>query len=184
MVEKRSCQDGIPLLDVTVGDFWAWAYSDILSNTDRAVFAEFVVGRALGVTDAPRIEWDAVDLRYGDKTIEVKSSAYIQSWHQEQDPLSKISFDLKERLSWDASTNTYRVESSRAADCYAFCVYTEKDRSRVNVLDVNMWEFYVVSTEQINRQLGPQKTAALSTIERLAEPVGFDRLKERVTSAL
>ncbi|MDP9476496.1 MAG: hypothetical protein M3R38_12580 [Actinomycetota bacterium] len=107
-----------------------------MSNTDRAVFAEFVVGTALGVTDAPRVEWDAVDLRYGEKTIEVKSSAYVQSWHREQDPPSQISFDLKERLSWDAATNTYRVEPSRAADCYVFCVYAEKDRSRANVLDV------------------------------------------------
>jgi hypothetical protein len=64
-----------------VGDFWSWAYSDILSNTDRAVFAEFVVGTALGVTDVPSVGWDAVDLRYVDKTIEVKISAYIQSWH-------------------------------------------------------------------------------------------------------
>jgi hypothetical protein len=110
MIEKRSCQDDIPVLGVTVGDYWSWAYSDILSNTDRAVFTEFVVGTALGVTDAPRVEWDAVDLRYGDKTIEVKSSVYVQSWHQEQDPPSQISFDLKERLSWDAATNTYQVE--------------------------------------------------------------------------
>jgi hypothetical protein len=83
MVEKLSCQDVIPVLGVTVGDFWAWAYSDILNNTDRAVFAEFVVGTALRVTDALRVEWDEVDLRYGDKTIEVKSAAYIQSWHEE-----------------------------------------------------------------------------------------------------
>ncbi len=184
MIRKMGCQEEIPLLSVTVGDFWSWAYSDILSNTDRAVFAEFVVCTALGVTDAPRVEWDAVDLRYGDKTIEVKSSAYVQSWHQVQDPPSQISFDLKERLSWDAATNTYRVEPSRAADCYVFCIYTEKDRSRANVLDVNRWEFYVVSTEQINRQLGSQKTAALSTIERLAKPVGYAQLKRSVDLAL
>ena len=184
MVEKRSCQEKIPALGATVGEFWSWAYSDILSNTGRAVFAEFVVGMALGVTHVPRVEWDAVDLRYGDKTIEVKSSAYVQSWHQERDPLSQISFDLKERLSWDAATNAYRLEPGRAADCYVFCVYAEKDRGRVDVLDVDMWEFYVVSTEQINRQLGPQKTAALSTIQRLAEPVGYDRIEERVRAAL
>ena len=83
MVEKRRCQDEIPVLGATVGDFWAWAYSDILNNVDRAVFAEFVVGMALGVTDAPRVEWDDVDLRYRGKNIEVKSAAYVQSWHQE-----------------------------------------------------------------------------------------------------
>ena len=183
MIDKRSCQDAIPMLGETVGDFWSWAYSDILNNTDRAVFAEFVVGRALGVTDAPRVEWDAVDLRYGDKAIEVKSSAYIQSWHQEQDPLSQISFDLKERLSWDAASNTYQVEPSRAADCYVFCVYVEKDRSKANILDVNKWEFYVVSTEQINRQLGSQKTAVLSTVERLTDSIGYAELKQYVDRA-
>ena len=146
MIEKRSCDEEIPLLGATVGDFWSWAYSDILNNTDRAVFAEFVVGSALGVTDAPRVEWDAVDLQYGDKKIEVKSAAYVQSWHQEHDPLSQISFDLKERLSWDAATNTYQVERRRAADCYVFCVYTEIERGKANVLDVDQWEFFVVAT--------------------------------------
>ena len=33
MVEKRGGQNGIPVLGATVGNFWAWAYSDILSNT-------------------------------------------------------------------------------------------------------------------------------------------------------
>lgn len=187
MIEKRSCQDEIPVLGATVGEFWAWAYSDILNNTGRAVFAEYVVGMALGATLAPRVEWDAVDLRYGDKTIEVKSAAYVQSWHKEQDPPSQISFDLKERLSWEAATNTYRVEPSRAADCYVFCVYSEKNRSRANVLDVDRWVFYVVPTEQINRQLGSQQRAALSTIEQLTKPVGaigYAQLKYHIDSAL
>jgi len=52
---------------LSLGDFWSWAYSDILSNRNRSVFAEFIVGSALGVIDEPRIEWDAVDLRYGEK---------------------------------------------------------------------------------------------------------------------
>ena len=67
---------------LTVGGFWRWAYSDVLTNTTRGVFAEFLVASALGVTDEPRVEWDAVDLRYRGKTIEVKSAAYCQSWKQ------------------------------------------------------------------------------------------------------
>jgi len=76
------------------------------------------------------------------------------------------------------------TRSSRAADCYVFCAYAEKDRSRANVLDVGLWEFYVVATEEINRQLGSQKTAALSTIERLTEPAVYYQIRERVDSAL
>jgi hypothetical protein len=57
----------------TVCDYWRWAYSDLLSNTNRSVFAEYLVGLALGVVDRPRVEWDSVDLRYGDHKIEVKA---------------------------------------------------------------------------------------------------------------
>jgi hypothetical protein len=42
-------------MGATVGDFWSWAYSDLLSSTDRAVFAEFVVGTACIPTERARI---------------------------------------------------------------------------------------------------------------------------------
>ncbi len=48
----------------TILDFWQWAYSDLLSNRNRALFAEFIVGTALGVLGQPRVEWDSVDLHY------------------------------------------------------------------------------------------------------------------------
>ena len=38
----------------TFGDFWSWAYSDILSNANRSVLAEYLVGYALDVLAAHR----------------------------------------------------------------------------------------------------------------------------------
>jgi hypothetical protein len=32
----------------TLGGFWQWSCSDLLSNTQRAVVAEYIVGLALG----------------------------------------------------------------------------------------------------------------------------------------
>ena len=97
-VEPRRLAPGerIPELDgVTVGDFWAWAYSDILENTAREIFAEYLVGNALGVVKGVRPSgWGTFDLRYGDRNIEVKSSSYLQSWHQTA--LSVIRFDVAE----------------------------------------------------------------------------------------
>jgi hypothetical protein len=46
----------------TLGDFWAWGYSNILTNNLRGVFAEFLVGTALNATGGTRIEWDAFDV--------------------------------------------------------------------------------------------------------------------------
>ena len=94
--------------NVTVCDFWAWGYSDILSNANRAVFAEFIVGVALDVVHKPRTEWDAADLRYRGFLIEVKASAYLQSWPQTTP--SVIRFDISKKRSWHADTNTYDTD--------------------------------------------------------------------------
>ena len=77
--------------DVT--SFWRWACSDLLNNAQRGVLAEYIVATDLGVADSIRVEWDAYDLRSpAGKRVEVKSSAYLQSWHQ--DKLSSVGFSI------------------------------------------------------------------------------------------
>ena len=66
-------------------DYWQWSGSSLMDNTARGVLAEFLVGRALGLTGEPRREWEGYDLRLPCcKTIEVKSSARVQSWPQKK----------------------------------------------------------------------------------------------------
>jgi hypothetical protein len=99
------------------------AYSDILTNTPRGIFAEFLVAKALGVVEGVRpTGWNDFDLSYDGWKIEVKASAYVQSWHQETP--SVIRFDIGERGSWDAETNAWRPDPVRSADCYVFCRYS------------------------------------------------------------
>ena len=151
-------------------------------GADRSTFAEFLVAAALGLLDTPRIEWDAVDLRYQDRAIEVKSAAYLQSWHQ--DRLSTIRFDIAQKRGWDAGTNTYAPEPTRSADCYVFCLYPETDPARADILDVAAWQFYVLSTQEIDRAFAEQKTVALSRVRALCQPAGYQGLKDRVDAAL
>ena len=67
-VEAERLVSGTEILGTggaTVGDFWAWAYSDILTNTSRGIFAEFLVGKALGVVEGVRpTGWNDFDLSY------------------------------------------------------------------------------------------------------------------------
>ncbi len=64
-VERLSPGCPIPgMANLSLAAFWSWAYSDVLSNANRSVFAEFILGVAVGVVDTPRVEWDAVDFRY------------------------------------------------------------------------------------------------------------------------
>jgi hypothetical protein len=168
----------------TVGDFWQWAYSDILSNRNRAIFAEFLVGTALTALDDFRIEWDSVDLHYQGKRIEVKSAAYIQSWTQAKP--SRIVFNVSEKLSWDAATNLYALQRQRAADCYIFCLFTEIDKTlaRESILNVEHWQFYVLATETINREFAKTKHLSHKRLCSICEPTDYASLRRRVDQIL
>ncbi|WP_174612908.1 hypothetical protein [Virgibacillus ihumii] len=59
-------------------DYWKWAYSNINMNSERGIFAEFLVGSALDALGTGRVEWDIADVKYRGNLIEVKSSAFVQ----------------------------------------------------------------------------------------------------------
>lgn len=104
MTKLKPEQSILNLGALTLADFWSWAYSDLLSNVNRCTFAEFLVAAALGLLDTPRVEWDAVDLRYQGRGIEVRAAAYLQSWHQSHP--SAIRFRIANTRAWDTQTNT------------------------------------------------------------------------------
>ena len=79
-------------LGFTLLDFWQWSASDLVSNTNRGILAEFIVANDLGIADGLENEWAPYDLLYKGIKIEVKSGAYIQSWEQQE--FSKISFGI------------------------------------------------------------------------------------------
>ncbi|ABD41283.1 hypothetical protein Mhun_1552 [Methanospirillum hungatei JF-1] len=167
---------GLP--GVKIGDFWSWAYSDLLSNTVRPLFAEFLVGYALDVTESPRVEWNYIDFCYKGLKIEVKSSGYLQSWNMEKPSL--IKFDIAKKIPWDASTNKYGDHEVRSADLYIFCVLTEKNPDNVCVFDLAQWEFYVFRTSDINKHFRDQKSITLSRLQQYSQPIAFEDVKKRV----
>src|SRR6266849_7963203 len=114
---------------MTLLDFWQWAYSDLLSNTNRGRLAEFIVARALGLgfTDV-RTEWDRFDLvTHTNLRVEVKSAAYVQSWFQKK--LSDICFVVSARRGWDATTNEMEATPRRHAEAYIFALLAHQDKT-------------------------------------------------------
>ena len=172
--------DGQVRLGPCLKDFWAWAFSSIMDNTLRGLFAEWLVAVAVGSADDFRVEWGSYDLETptGIK-LEVKSSGYIQSWHQKR--LSRISFNIKETLSWSPDTNEFEDEKNRPAEVYVFCVLKWKDKITIRPLDVSQWRFYVISTKAINLKLGGQKTVSLGRLEEIGLiPLEYHQLKEAI----
>src|SRR3954451_18080617 len=67
----RLQRSGQPLDDpeASVGDFWAWAFSDLRQNSVRGHLAEYIVAMALGVRLEVRSAWDDHDLLLGDLPV-------------------------------------------------------------------------------------------------------------------
>lgn len=163
----------------TLGDFWSWGYSDVLGNTTRGVFAEYLVASALGVADACRKEWDSVDIEYRKLKIEVKSASEAKSWRQEKPSL--LRFSIEKKRSWHAETNTHDAESKRSADCYVFCVLENPGSDpRRNIIDVSNWEFTVVPTSVLDERFGDQKTVSYDKIRRLGTVSEWKDLRRTV----
>ena len=167
---------GIPLID-----FWRWSTSDLVSNVTRGIFAEFIVAQALGVPlDQVRDEWGSYDLLtpHGIR-VEVKSAAYVQSWHQRK--LSSIQFLVPPTRAWNAKDNTQDVQSRRQADLYVFALLAHKNQATLDPLNVGQWQFFVLPTEVLNSRTRSQHSITLPTLEKLAgSALTYDQLKSKI----
>ncbi len=185
--------DGMPTGHL-IGDFWRWASSDLLSNTLRGVYSEFIVATALGAdTSSVREEWTDFDLFFpyewqdGSEyrtavRVEVKSAAYLQSWKQTRP--SPISFGIQKTLGW-TPVDGYTEDRARRSDVYVFCLYNVTDRDKADLLSLDGWDFYVVSTRRIDEICGNQRTITLSRLRSLAPiKTDYDGIRPAVEACL
>lgn len=148
----------------TLLDFWKWNSSNILSNSTRGVFAEFIVASALNIDiKTPRVEWAEYDLETnGGIKIEVKSASYLQSWAQKD--YSKISFSIK----------------NRSADVYIFCLLKHIQEDTINPLNLDQWEFYIVPIKKIVNYKRSKQSITLNSLKKLTKPIGYSELKKNI----
>jgi hypothetical protein len=167
-------------LDFLLNDFWKWQASDLLNNTLRGALAEFIVAKALGIeTNSPRIDWGPYDLLFfGRGRIEVKSSAYVQSWEQNRD--SSLNFSIRQTRAWD-SISGYEEEQKHQSDMYIFCVLNEKDRKKADPLILDQWDFYPALTSEIEELFPGRQSMGISSVCRICpEPYDYHSLRDAV----
>ncbi|HEX3678255.1 MAG TPA: hypothetical protein VHU90_00890 [Galbitalea sp.] len=111
----------------TVRDFWKFALGDLRMNNARGYLAELIVATALGLQEVRRVERDSYDILWKEITIEVKSSAYLQSWGQRR--LSDIRFTGLKGTRFHARHDCDPAGKCFNAMVYVFCVQTAKQHS-------------------------------------------------------
>lgn len=171
-------------LEFNLLDFWKWSVSDLVSNATRGRLAEYIVARALRIDlGAVRNEWDAYDLLTPTNIkVEVKSAAYLQSWHQRT--LSPICFKTRKTRGWDADTSHLAVESRRQADVYVFALLGHKDKSNLNPMELSQWQFYVLATRCLDERQRSQHSITLKSLETLCgRSLRYDEIRDAVEMA-
>ena len=179
--EKFINSENSPASDKTMLDYWQWAFSDLVGNTERGVLAEYLVAMAVGSKQPVRGSWDPYDIRAPDGTrIEVKSASYVQSWYQHE--LSKINFSVRKTLEWIPEKNDFGTERKRQSDVYVFCLLAHQDKPTLNPLDLGQWEFFVIPTAVLDRELGDTQRISLSRVKQYSKSHNYSQLKEATLS--
>ena len=147
-------------------EFWKFQYSNIYSL--HGEIAEFIVARALGVTESQNSAyWTLWDTSYRNKRIEVKATAYYHLWNENGNISKQRTFGItKANGSYDADKSE-NSEFCRQNDVYVFCLNTGETKESSNPLDLSNWEFYLVPTAVINEKCGDNKTISLGRIKAL-----------------
>ncbi len=167
-------------LEFSLLNFWRWSVSDILSNATRGIFAEFIVATAAKIDlNKVRDEWGAFDLITSEGIkIEVKSSAYLQTWFQKT--LSKISFSTKPAFVLDIVTNKQSEFKIRSADVYVFCLLHHENKQTVQPLNLDHWEFYVLATAELNNYTRSQHSITINSLKRLTNVIDYETLNDEI----
>ena len=110
----------------------------------------------------------------------------IEAAGWKQANLSKIIFGIPQTHKYDFEADgfDYNAELLRQSDVYVFCVETCQNRNELNERDLSQWDFFVISSAQINKKLGAHKTVTLSKLVKIgAMKTSFSNLKQAVTEA-
>ncbi len=185
---------------IDINGFQKWATGNLVDNRNRGIFAEWMVGEALGCIKpkAFRVEWDSYDLLYGEMKVEVKASGLSQTWNPDNATIPKFTItgqkwtwlteEEAEALPDQDPDAQYRrsgvwIENdppSRPADVYVFCLHEALPATNKNVKDTDTWVFWVVATRTLDEVLGGQKTLGLKKLDSLAPRIPWNKIRAAV----
>jgi hypothetical protein len=138
-----------------IGDFWRWAFANLCDDGLKGVFAEWMVGKLLGLDlgHGARRPGDNTDLPYRGRHIEVKSTSYWQSYKLWKSgvhtkPTEKPRFAGLWSHWTEGADNSARAPGFKS-DVYVFCFQKQKDEPNWDALNLSNWDFYVRSQSQL-----------------------------------
>ena len=171
--------------EFTILQFWQFAFSNINSNVLRGALAEFLIENVIKEPKEIKVRnpWGDFDVLTAKGTkIEVKCSAYLQDWDQTN--LSSPAFSgLKAKeLYWNSAVSEKKETIKYyKADLYILVLQKHKDPDTLNLLNMNQWDFYLLTKEELK---DASKNGGSISLVRLnkqkVSPYHFNELKAEI----
>jgi hypothetical protein len=188
------CTDA-ELANLSLFDFWKWAFSDLCDDDLKGIFAEWLVMRLLRIPGARRVSWANSDIITPENSrIEVKASSYWQSWKLLDErglprtsvwhpisPKARIAFAGLKARDAVAPLNSAAPREFKS-HIYVFALQAEKEPERWNAMDLSQWEFYVLSAARL-REMN-RKSISLAALQKETEPLAATDLRGAVLTMI
>ncbi len=71
----------------------------------------------------------------------------------------------------------------RQADIYVFGLLAPRLGYEIDPKDCDQWVFFVLSTTELDRQMGTRRSISLSKLRTIAKPVTYSELADAVDKA-
>ncbi|HET9767755.1 MAG TPA: hypothetical protein VFS60_12950 [Thermoanaerobaculia bacterium] len=169
------------MASATVEAFWRWAYGDLCDDDVKAAYAEWLVALLLGLPQQRRNTGTRSDLiTPGGVRLEVKSSAYWQSWKYVGEDGALQLPEVTNLSSPPATRVHFRGLRALHSDLYVFCMQTQLDLQKWDALDLAQWEFYLLERRQLEGiGVGAnRRSITLGTLRRMQSPLSAAQFQQ------
>ena len=89
----------------------------------------------------------------------------------------RVLYDIAPKKGVDKKTDDSVTFRNREAEIYVFCLLDQKDVTKIDVLDLNQWKFYIVRTTELDEDFQDKKKIGIRPLNQLASPVHHSRIK-------
>lgn len=170
----------------SVLEFWQYGFSSLNSNVLRGALAEFLVENALkeNIEIGVRNPWGDYDVFYKNKKIEVKCSSFIQDWNQGKHTVVRWSGLRAKKLYYSEVVEKLAdisAEKIYKSDIYVFALFKHQDLMTLDILDMNQWDFWVLTREKLKEITKSGGSLSLIKLQKNnIKPISFADLNQTI----
>jgi len=167
----------------TITDFWQWGYSNLISNMNRGILAEYLVAWAIGDTKDVRVPWRSYDLTSkSGKKLEVKTTAKFQEWNfKDKKPNPNPSYHIAPTRNYNVDSGYMSKNKKFNTDIYVLCYHFAEEIEDQNPMDLRQWKFWIFSKQQIKSILKTRKSISVAWLGKNYVSCEWGELKKNIT---